>query len=160
MKNIFILPLVILVLLISCKTEKKVEKSVVEKDITILVSTPYMDEAVLCDRVALIQQGNILKMDTPLAIEQQFEKFLYTIKTEKVYPVIKVLREDLELPHSYTFGQEIHIYSERELDLKNVQNRIEVETGQILSVEQGPATIEDVFMDLMVSSGLTEKVSE
>ena len=134
-------------------------KSLKKRGVTILVSTPYMDEALLCDRVALIQKGTILKIDTPQAIEEQFERNLYKVRTEKVYPVLQFLRNDLGLEHSYTFGQEIHIYSDRVLDLEEVRAKIDGACDVDFTVEEGTANIEDCFMDMMVRSGLTEKVN-
>jgi ABC-type multidrug transport system ATPase subunit len=133
-------------------------KSLKQRGVTILVSTPYMDEALLCDRVALIQKGTILKIDTPQNIEEQFERNLYKVRTEKVYPVLQFLRNDLGLEHSYTFGQEIHIYSDEVLDLDEVRAKIEASCHVDFTVEEGKANIEDCFMDMMVRSGLTEKV--
>ena len=133
-------------------------KTLKKRGVTILVSTPYMDEAVLCDRVALIQKGTILKIDTPRAIEQSFERNIYIIKTEKVYPILQVLRNDLGLEHSFTFGQEIHVYSDQELDVKSLKLTLSNTTKLPLTIGKGEATIEDCFMDLMVRGGLTEKV--
>ena len=133
-------------------------KSLKKRGVTILVSTPYMDEALLCDRVALIQKGTILKIDTPQNIEEQFERNLYKVRTEKVYPVLQFLRTELGLEHSYTFGQEIHIYSDEVLDLDEIRAKIDASCDVDFTVEEGKANIEDCFMDMMVRSGLTEKV--
>ena len=133
-------------------------KSLKQRGVTILVSTPYMDEALLCDRVALIQKGTILKIDTPHAIEAEFERNLYKVRTEKVYPVLQFLRNDLGLENSYTFGQEIHIYSDEVLNLDEVRAKIDAACHVDFTIEEGQANIEDCFMDMMVRSGLTEKV--
>lgn len=133
-------------------------KSLKKRGVTILVSTPYMDEALLCDRVALIQKGTILKIDTPTAIEEQFERNLYIIHTEKVYPVLQSLRADLGFEHSYPFGQEIHVYVDEELDISSVSQKINSACGVEFTMQKGKANIEDCFMDMMVRSGLTEKV--
>ena len=63
-------------------------KRLKQKGITILVSTPYMDEAVLCDRIALIQKGEILKIDTPENIVSSYKKTIYDIKTNKMHQLI------------------------------------------------------------------------
>tara|TARA_R110002050_G_scaffold109799_4_gene221518 strand:+ start:15047 stop:15970 length:924 start_codon:yes stop_codon:yes gene_type:complete len=133
-------------------------KSLKERGVTILVSTPYMDEALLCDRVALIQKGTILQIDTPQAIEEQFERNLYVIRTEKVYPVLQFLRTELGLAYSYTFGQEIHIYSDITINVEEMSAKLANAGFDNIKVTKGKATIEDCFMDKMVRSGLTEKV--
>ena len=134
-------------------------KSLKKRGVTILVSTPYMDEALLCDRVALIQKGTILKIDTPQAIEEQFERNLYKVRTEKVYPVLQFLQHELGLQYSYPFGQEIHIYSDEVLDLDDIRTKINEACNVDFTIEEGRANIEDCFMDMMVRSGLTEKVT-
>jgi ABC-type multidrug transport system ATPase subunit len=58
-------------------------KRLKQQGITILVSTPYMDEASLCDRIALIQQGRFLKIDTPEAITAQFTDLLWAVQETK-----------------------------------------------------------------------------
>src|ERR1043165_3056920 len=64
-------------------------KRLKEQNITILVSTPYMDEATLCDRIALMQQGSILAIDTPDAIIESYPHQLYAIKSAEVYQLLK-----------------------------------------------------------------------
>src|SRR5689334_1654583 len=56
-----------------------------KQNITIVVSTPYMDEASLCDRVALIQDGRILKIDSPTGITRKFERTLWAFKADEMY---------------------------------------------------------------------------
>src|SRR5437868_8508553 len=67
-------------------------KRLKEKGITIIVSTPYMDEASLCDRVALIQQGKILTINTPEEISKQFSKLLFAISSADKFKLIQDLR--------------------------------------------------------------------
>ena len=63
-------------------------KRLQQKDITILVSTPYMDEAALCDRIALIQDGKVLEIDTPEAIVKHFPKQIYNVSANNMYQLI------------------------------------------------------------------------
>src|SRR6187431_1596442 len=67
-------------------------KRLKEQGITILVSTPYMDEAYLCDRIALIQNGKILSIDTPEEIVKQYPKTLYAIKAARMSKLLQDLR--------------------------------------------------------------------
>src|SRR6478609_5601917 len=62
--------------------------------ISILVSTPYMDEASLCDRIALIQNGNIMSLDTPKNIIAGFPAKLYAVKSKDIYRLLKNFRSD------------------------------------------------------------------
>jgi len=70
-------------------------KKLKQEGITILVSTPYMDEANLCERIALIQKGQILSIDTPKAIIQQYPDDLYAIKAEEMSKLLGDLRKNV-----------------------------------------------------------------
>src|SRR5687767_4881269 len=76
--------------------------------ITILVSTPYMDEATLCDRIALIQTGKILSIDTPAKIVNGYPDSLYAIKSDSMYPLLKQLKAYDHTINSYAFGEYAH----------------------------------------------------
>jgi ABC-2 type transport system ATP-binding protein len=126
------------------------------KGVTIIVSTPYMDEASLCDRVALIQKGKILEIDTPNGIISSFKKILYKIESKEIYKSLNILSEFPETSDSYSFGQEIHIYSEKELDTNTIERKL-IEAGiKDAKISIGKANIEDCFMDLMLSHNLLE----
>jgi ABC-type multidrug transport system ATPase subunit len=90
--------------------------------ITILVSTPYMDEASLCDRVALIQNGKILSIDRPGEIKKSFNKKLFAVKAENMYQLLKELQSFNETGSVYPFGEYLHFspirndYKKEELD--------------------------------------------
>ena len=133
-------------------------KNLKEKGVTILVSTPYMDEAELCDRVALIQKGDILEIDTPDGIVNRFDKNLYKIRTEEIYPTLTALSNMDGLEHSFSFGQEIHLYSTSEIDEKWLENQLKEKGIRKVEVTKGRPIIEDCFMDLMVSGNLLEDV--
>lgn len=133
-------------------------KSLKKKGVTILVSTPYMDEAALCDRVALIQEGNILKIDTPDGIIDRFGKHLYKVVTQNIYQALQALDKLSEEWQAYSFGQEIHIYSEKLLDADELKKQLVSMGIEELRVESGKPLIEDCFMDLMVSEKTEENV--
>ncbi len=80
---------------------------------TIVVSTPYMDEADRCDRVALMQGGRLLAVDTPRAIAQSFDRPLLAVRAARRYPALLALRE---FPHAltvYPFGDTLHYVDTR-----------------------------------------------
>jgi ABC-type multidrug transport system ATPase subunit len=92
--------------------------------ITILVSTPYMDEAKLCDRIALMQKGSIMAIDTPENIINNFEKELFTIRSDNIYRLLLDLK-NYEFTHSvYPFGQFVHYTDKKEHFLKPKSIRI------------------------------------
>lgn len=77
--------------------------------ITILVSTPYMDEATRCDRIALLQRGRILSLDTPAAILAGYPDPLFAIRAEDMGRLLKDLKQAPGLARRYAFGQTHHI---------------------------------------------------
>ena len=80
-----------------------------EQDITILVSTAYMDEAELCDRVALIQNGRIMTVDTPENIIHAYPEKLYAAKSNDIYKLLKDFRSHPEVDRCFAFGEYLHI---------------------------------------------------
>ena len=80
-----------------------------EEDITIVVSTPYMDEANLCDRIALIQNGRIFSIDTPANIVKQFPKKLYRVESENNYALVEKLRKNPGVESVVMFGDNLHV---------------------------------------------------
>ncbi len=125
-------------------------KRLKDRGVTILVSTPYMDEAELCDRVALIQSGQILQIDTPKRIMDSFAKHLYVISTSDIYAGLQALAATPSLGTAYSFGQHIHLYSVDILDSSRISQTLESQGMQDVVVTEGKPSIEDCFMDLMV----------
>jgi ABC-type multidrug transport system ATPase subunit len=121
-----------------------------EQEITILVSTAYMDEAKLCDRVALIQKGKILSIDTPAGITNGFKKTLWAIKADEMFPLMNVIKEDPRIESCYSFGQYHHVVFKSPGNHKEELEKISAEKNfsnvQIHAIKPG---IEDCFMALM-----------
>jgi ABC-type multidrug transport system ATPase subunit len=121
-----------------------------EKNITILVSTPYMDEAGLCDRVALIQQGRILQIDTPAGITSHFRKPLWAFRSAAMFRLMNDLRAMPDVESCHPFGQVHHVVLKpgaRHSDelLRDLSAR-----GHAgLLAHRIDASIEDCFMELM-----------
>ena len=124
-------------------------KRLKQKGITILVSTPYMDEAVLCDRIALIQKGEILKIDTPENIVSSYEKTIYDIKTNKMHQLIEHLKKFPTQYSVFAFGEYVHyIDNNIKLDLQKLKIYLEEKQHTNIIIQKATTTIEDVFMDL------------
>ncbi|MBA6151353.1 ABC transporter ATP-binding protein [Gelidibacter maritimus] len=124
-------------------------KRLQQKGITILVSTPYMDEAALCDRVALIQDGRILQIDTPKAIVKHYPKPIYNVRSDNMYQLITNLK-DYEFNHSvYPFGEFVH-YTDSRTDFNptELQHYLESKNLKNIEIHETDATIEDTFMEL------------
>jgi len=119
------------------------------RGITILVSTPYMDEAALCDRIALIQDGRILEIDTPDAIVGYYPKPIYNVGADNTYRLIEKLNA---YPHKHSvfpFGEYIHYTDERDgFEPRVLKAYLESEGLTDIQIEKTRPTIEDTFMEL------------
>ncbi|MDR1682598.1 MAG: ABC transporter ATP-binding protein [Candidatus Symbiothrix sp.] len=108
--------------------------------ITIVVSTPYMDEAVLCDRIALILHGEILSIDTPQQFVAQFPKKLYKAEADNNFRLLEKLRKNPAVESVYMFGEQLHVTL-----IENGELRMENE----VRLEEILPTVEDCFIQLM-----------
>ena len=118
--------------------------------ITILVSTPYMDEASLCDRVALMQKGQILSIDKPKAITGNFKKEIAAIRSNNVYQLIKDLRAYPKTESVYAFGQDVHFIEKGGMiNKKELEEYLKQMNHKQIEIKNIAAGIEDCFMDLM-----------
>jgi ABC-type multidrug transport system ATPase subunit len=125
-----------------------------ESGLPMLVSTPYMDEASRCDRVALMQQGRILAIDDPKAIGKRFPDRLFAIRGRDRYAMLQALRGYPHAVSTFPFGEELH-YSDSRTDADAAAIASEVQSflrsngfadAEVLPIEPG---IEDTFMALM-----------
>jgi len=124
---------------------KRLQKS----GITILVSTPYMDEAALCDRIALIQDGKILEIDTPKAITKHFPKTIYNVSAHNTYLLIQSLKAFKHQYSVYPFGEFVHYADQRnDFETSELYNYLEAEQLNEITIKKTNATIEDTFMEL------------
>ena len=119
------------------------------KGITMLVSTPYVDEAALCDRIALIQDGKILEIDTPQEIVKHYPKTIYNVKANNMYLLIESLKNYQNNYSVYPFGEFVH-YSDKRDDFNQIdlQHYLEKNHLQNIQISKTKATIEDTFMAL------------
>lgn len=127
-------------------------KKMQKKGITILVSTPYMDEASLCDRVALMEHGDLLAVDTPLFIEKNYQGNLWAIKTSEMYPLLADLEAFPGASQVFRFGEVIHITFpiENQSDTKQLLIAYLTNKGHLeISVVKTDPNIEDCFLALM-----------
>src|SRR5262245_39623519 len=124
--------------------------------LTTLVSTPYMDEATRCHRVALIQHGRLLAVDPPAAIVATFDRPLFGIKTPTRHDALRVLREYEQAHSVYPFGDLLHYTDSRQ---GRPQAEIEHAIGDFLrgrgindvSIDTIQPTIEDSFIARMAT---------
>jgi ABC-type multidrug transport system ATPase subunit len=137
---------------VSRKEFWKILKRLQQKGITILVSTPYMDEAELCDRIALIQEGKILQIDTPQAIVKHYPKIIYNVKANNMYQLINCLKKYKYRYSVYPFGEYVH-YSDKRIDFSESELQHYLIENQFSDIEilKTTPSIEDTFMELAKS---------
>lgn len=116
-------------------------KGLKEQGITILVSTPYMDEASLCDRVALIQDGKIMQINTPKGITSQFGRKLLAAKSANMLQLLEQLKVTTGVEDAYPFGEFHHVV------LKPGHDQLQL--AENIEVKDAIPNIEDCFMQLM-----------
>ncbi|MEG1670938.1 MAG: ABC transporter ATP-binding protein [Mucinivorans sp.] len=116
-----------------------------DRGITILVSTPYMDEATLCDRIGLIADGRFLMIDTPQAIVDSFDKPLYAVSGDRMPQLLRDIRANQAVESCYAFGDVHHVTLDAEI---NLQEYLESCGHQNVVVRPIVASVEDCFMKL------------
>jgi ABC-type multidrug transport system ATPase subunit len=117
--------------------------------ITILVSTPYMDEAALCERIALIQDGKIMTIDTPAQITKAYPKPLFAVKANKMSALLAFLRKQPEIDSCHSFGAVHHFTFLAEADIELLAAEMREAGFEGVVIEAIAATIEDCFIQLM-----------
>ena len=118
--------------------------------ITIVVSTPYMDEAMMCDRIAMIQKGSIMTIDTPQGIIDKMPQKIFAVKADNMSCLLADLRKFENTETCHTFGEFHHItfrYDNEKLcdEMKFYLQELGYNGVEIKEIEP---TIEDCFMNL------------
>lgn len=133
-------------------------KRLKKEGITILVSTPYMDEANLCERIALIQKGEILSIDKPSDIISQYPDKLYAIKSDKMSALLAQLKINSAIKSAFSFGEYHHIsfresYQGDPLSLSFLPKN----NFQNLEIKTISPSIEDCFIILLSTQSSNDK---
>ncbi len=130
-----------------------------KQGITILVSTPYMDEANLCDRIALIQGGKILVIDTPEEIKHNYKRALWAIKSSDMFKSLVDLRTFDSTLSCFSFG-DVHHLSVRDntITKETILNFLKEKGHTNIDVQPISANIEDCFMELMTKTTPTNNL--
>lgn len=123
-------------------------KNLKKQGITILVSTPYMDEASLCDRIALVQNGEVLSLDTPKGVTDSFDRPLLAAKSGDMLTLLKKLKAAPGVEDAYPFGEYHHVVLQKNYNKNDFQSFISAQQ-QHVEVIPAEANIEDCFMKLM-----------
>lgn len=119
-----------------------------EKGITILVSTSYMDEAQRCERIALIDKGRILDVNTPAKLVEGLDENLYNASAKEMYPLLEALRSLPDVKNCYTFGATLHIVTENEFNPADAVRRLSDMGLSDVRIYPAKGDIEDLFIKL------------
>jgi len=125
-------------------------KKIQKEGITIVVSTPYMDEAEMCDRVALIQKGRLLEITDPSVPSRSDGTALFSLRSHKgVYAYLEKVRNLEACKHAWLFGDQLHVTLQSERDADHVKSIIDGWGDPTLEWERIIPSIEDRFMGLI-----------
>lgn len=117
--------------------------------LSIVVSTPYMDEAVQCDRIALIQEGQFLTIDTPENIIKAYTRTLWAVRSDKMHRLLTDLRGITGVKTAFAFGENHHAtINPSVLTIESLREQLAVLGHHNIVIEAVEPTIEDCFMNL------------
>lgn len=136
---------------VSRKEFWEILRSIKQQGISVMVSTPYMDEATLCDRIALMQDGRIMRMDTPKNIVRDFNGHLVTLQTPDIFQLLKVMEHYTAHCTFYPYGENLHVifYEPLEKAIPEFEaflQQNDITHGEIKQIEPN---IEDCFIEIV-----------
>lgn len=117
--------------------------------VTILVSTPYMDEAALCDRVAFMHNGRLLALDKPDNLYKHFSYSLYEVRAPNIRSLVSFYERETMAKSVQIFGDRLHVSFARDLDVQNLSAIKKKSPVPISHFEKIQPSIEDTFLALM-----------
>lgn len=122
-----------------------------DSGVTILVTTPYMDEAAKCNRVAFIDEGKILLVTEPEKIARHFKNTVLEIVCDKNVAAAKILKASSQFDSVHSFGDRVHLSSHQTSEQMTpiIKKLLLAENIHINSLNEISASIEDVFVELL-----------
>ena len=114
--------------------------------ITILVSTPYMDEAGRCDRIALMRSGKFLTVNSPEGIIAEFQDRLYSVRSDRMHALLGDLRAYTGTVRAFSFGDSVHLSTGGEADVENLKKFLRDRKHNNVTINEVRPSVEDCFM--------------
>lgn len=125
-------------------------KKLKSEGITILVSTAYMDEASQCDRIALIQDGKILAINTPEEMINTFNDHLFKVKSFNTVKLLKDLKDFSKELYAYPYGESLHVtFKDSEISTETLKEYLVEKGHKELMIEPESPSVEDCFIYLL-----------
>lgn len=136
---------------VSRKEFWEILRSIKQQGISVMVSTPYMDEATLCDRIALMQDGQIIRMDTPQNIIRDFNGHLVTLQTSDIFQLLKVMEHYTAHCTFYPYGENLHVIFYEPLEKVLPEFEVFLQQNNIThgEIKQIEPNIEDCFIEIV-----------
>jgi ABC-2 type transport system ATP-binding protein len=125
--------------------------------VSVIISTPYMDEASRCHRVGFMKNGKIIAEDTPSNLRARLNGRILELRGSPINILRHVAHQDPDVEDVQAFGDRLHIRvgeNKAEDVLNRLRSQIENQGGQVTTLRSVPPTLEDVFIDLSESSAL------
>jgi len=124
----------------------------IAQGITVLISTPYMDEAERCHRIAMMQEGKVIACDTPANLKKLIKQKVCSLKTDKINQACRVLREELSTP-GQVYGDRIRLFLDApDVELPKIQEGLAARDINVGDCSEVAPTMDDVFMSLLQDS--------
>lgn len=136
---------------VSRKEFWEILKNIQQMGITVVVSTPYMDEATRCDRIGLIQSGEIIKIAPPSEIINGFNGVLYSIRTDTIFSLLETMEKSHFKVVYYPYGESLHVafYNFNEKTIPEFEHFLHSAGQQYGEIKKIEPSIEDCFIELM-----------
>ncbi len=128
-------------------------KNIQQQGITVVISTPYVDEATRCDRIGLIQSGEIIKIDTPSNIVNNFKGELYSLRTKMIFPLLQAMERCPIKSVYYPYGEYLHVvfYNMDEKTLPEFIRFLDDNKLDYSDLKKMMPSVEDCFIELIES---------
>jgi len=131
----------------------KILSNLLKTGITIVMTTPYLDEAERCTRVGLMNKGSLMVVDTPQKVKAMMKGYIIEIVSGQIRKAFAVLRESPHVKEVQAFGDRLNIVVEdKDRDFPLIQNQLQKEGIDIADWRVIPASLENVFISLMKSN--------
>lgn len=126
-------------------------KSIRQQNITVVVSTPYMDEATRCDRIALIEDGQIIGVNPPQTFIHNFKGKLYTFKSENIFSLLKVMEQCPLNCNYYPYGEYCHVafYEDMQEALPKFEAFLQEHHQTYETITPIDPSVEDCFIEIV-----------
>ena len=117
-----------------------------ENGITVMVSTSYMDEATRCERIAMINNGKILAVDSPENLVENLDENLYDAVAGDMFGLLSKLRSSPGVIDCYTFGATLHVVADESFSVDKTVSLLHKSGLRDARIYPAKGNIEDLFI--------------